>query len=115
MAYTYIPEFAMVIVFFLGFLLTIACMVYTIYFIYKNYDNVKTLTVLDKVFIFSLLIYSVILLGVLVVHMSMSGLYHDSHATGPSDIEHNFNLINMVMILVTLGLSNIILGKMKQS
>lgn len=115
MAYTYIPEFAMVIIFFLGFLLTIAYMVYTIYFIYKNYDNVKTLSVLDKVFIYALLIYSVIFLGLLVAHMSVSGLYHDSHATGPSDIEHNFNLINMVMILVTLGLSNIILGKMKHS
>mgnify|MGYP000162150322 CR=1 FL=1 len=115
MAYTFIPEFARVIIFFLGFLLTIAYMVYTIYFIYKEFNNVNTLEVLDKLFISAFLIYSVILLGVLVVHMSMSGLYHDSHATGPSDIEHNFNLINMVMILVTLGISNIILGKMKES
>jgi|LGOV01.1.fsa_nt_gb hypothetical protein len=115
MAYTYIPEFAIIIVFFLGSLLTFAYMVYTIHSIYKNFDGVKKLNVSDKIFLFTLLIYSILLLGVLVVHMSMSGLYHDSHATGPSDIEHNFNFVNMVLILITLGLSNIVLNKNLQN
>jgi len=33
------------------------------------------------------------------IHAAMSGLYHDANATGPSDAETNFRVLNLVIFL----------------
>ncbi len=106
MSYTYIPTTVMIIVYVIGFTLTLGYMGFTILKFKRDYKYIKEYTLSSKLQLFVSLVYSIVLLCTFVVHVSLSGLYHDSHATGPSDAEHNFNIINIVLTLLILSISN---------
>ena len=106
MSYTYMPTGVLITVFFLGLIYILCYSGYTLIKFIRNYEEIKKYSWLSKIIMFGSLIYGYSLLIVFMVHATMSGLYHDANATGPSDAEFNFRLLNLVFALCVLAISN---------
>ena len=113
MAYTFIPEAVMIIVYFVGFFFMLGYYAYTSLLMFLNVGDIKKNAILNNIVMFSTFFYATASLVAFIVHGVMSGYYHDSHGTGPSDIELNFNIIHLVFTLVLLLIVNTKLNQNK--
>jgi hypothetical protein len=101
----------MVVVYFFGFVFTLGYFCYTLLKFTKVFKDLKKYSLTSKIGLLGSFLYGTSLLVAFIVHATLSGLYHDANATGPSDGEINFNLINLVLVLCVLGISNIMLNE----
>jgi hypothetical protein len=69
----------------------------------------------NKIAFIASMLYSTVLFISIFIHMGMSGFYHDSNGTGPSDAELNFNLITIVMAFVPLLFALLIINKNQEN
>jgi hypothetical protein len=102
-----------IMVYLVGSIFTMGVLGLTIYRLVHEWKFINQEPVLLKAFVLVSFFYGLILILALMVHITLSGIYHDLHGTGPSDTEQNFHILNMVLALAALGFGNALIDKNK--
>ena len=77
----------------------------------KDMISFGKLSIHNKIAFIVSMLYSTVLFISIFIHIGMSGFYHDSNGSGPSDAELNFNLITIVMAFMPLMFAVLIVNK----
>ena len=107
MEYTFLPDYAIIMIFFLGFFIYFGYLAYVLYLLLFSSNKFQNLSILQKVVSLTFLVLSILYILTYVTHLVQSGLYHDENGTGSSDAESNFQFIELVFAYLMLLVSNI--------
>ncbi|MCF7926425.1 MAG: hypothetical protein K9L74_02445 [Candidatus Izimaplasma sp.] len=107
MEFTFLLDYAIIMVFFLGFFIYFGYFGYVIYLLLFSKNKFQNLNTLQKTVSITFLVFSLLYILTYVTHQVQSGLYHDENGTGPSDAENNFLFIELVFAYLMLLISNI--------
>jgi hypothetical protein len=110
MEYTFLPNYAIIMIFFLGFFIYFGYFAYVLYLLLFSSNKFKNLNNLQKIVSVTFFLLSILYILTYVTHLVQSGLYHDENGTGPSDAENNFQFIELVFAYIMLAISNISIG-----
>ena len=113
MEFTYLPDYAIIMVFFIGFILYFGYFGYVVYSLFFGEGKFKKLSRLHKFMTISFLVLSVLYIMTYVTHQVQSGLYHDANGTGPSDAENNFQFIELLFAYVMLLISHVTINNIE--
>lgn len=107
MEFTFLPDYAIIMVFILGFFIYFVYFGYVVYLLLYSKNKFQNLNTLQKTVSITFLVISLLYMLTYVNHRVQSGLYHDENGTGPSDAENNFQFIELVFAYLMLIVSNI--------
>lgn len=115
MSYTFIPWYAMEVVYLVGIIFTFGFMILTLIRVMKEFQKIKGFPIFIKIALFVTVLYGALLFFTFVNHTADAGIYHDEHGTGPSDIEQNFHILNVILCLLVFNIANTIINKCDKS
>jgi|GEM_PF-5102688 len=107
MEFTFLPDYAIIMVFFFGFFIYFGYFGYVIYLLLFSESKFQKLNSLQKVVSIAFIVLSLLYILTYIIHQVQSGFYHDENGTGPSDGEINFKFIELVFAYLMLIISNI--------